>query len=99
MNVMDLVQNLPFDQSLLVTLDASHYVDHPEQLKIGLEYTVLNMISLRGGFASHSYLGDSLLDWEYRNMVFLWITHILLLVSSMTFKDLPQDFLYKIKNE
>ena len=58
MNVMDLVQNLPFDQSLLVTLDASHYVDHPEQLKIGLEYTVLNMISLRGGFASHSYLGD-----------------------------------------
>jgi hypothetical protein len=52
MNVMDLVNELPFEQSLLVSIDASHYLDHPEQVKVGLEYRLLDMISLRGGYMS-----------------------------------------------
>jgi hypothetical protein len=52
MNVMDLVDELPFDQSLFVSVDASHHRDHPEQVKVGLDYKVLNIISLRGGYIS-----------------------------------------------
>jgi hypothetical protein len=52
MNVMDFASSLPFEQSLLVSFDASHYRDHPEQIKVGVEYFVLNMISLRGGYSS-----------------------------------------------
>jgi hypothetical protein len=57
MNVADLVQDLPFNQSLLVSLDASHYTDHPEQIKIGLDYKILNLLSLRGGYLSNNDLG------------------------------------------
>jgi len=44
MNAMDLVGELPFDQALLVSLDASHYRDHPEQVKIGLEYKIMDIL-------------------------------------------------------
>jgi hypothetical protein len=54
MNIMDLVPKLPFDQSLYLSVDASHYRDHPEQLKIGLDYRIMNMLSLRGGYATNS---------------------------------------------
>lgn len=52
MNVLDFVDALPFDQSLIVSIDASHYRDHPEQIKIGFEYQALKMLSLRCGYAS-----------------------------------------------
>jgi hypothetical protein len=52
MNLMDLVGEMPFDQALYMSLDASHYRDHPEQIKVGLEYKILNMLSLRGGYMS-----------------------------------------------
>jgi len=54
MNLMDFFENVPLDQSLFLCIDASHYRDHPEQLKIGLEYQVLKMLSLRGGYATNS---------------------------------------------
>jgi hypothetical protein len=54
MDLTDLVEKLPYDQSLCLSIDASHYRDHPEQLKIGLEYRVMNMLSLRGGYATNS---------------------------------------------
>jgi len=54
MNVMDLIGKTPFDQSLVVSIDASHHRDHPEQLKFGLEYTALGMLSLRGGYVSNN---------------------------------------------
>jgi hypothetical protein len=57
MNVLDLVQDLPFNQSLLVCVDASHYADHPEQVKVGLDYKILNLVSLRGGYTSSNDLG------------------------------------------
>jgi hypothetical protein len=54
MNLMDIIGEVPLDQSLYLSIDASHYRDHPEQLKIGLEYNVLKMFSLRGGYATNS---------------------------------------------
>lgn len=57
MNVLDLVQDLPFNQSLIACIDASHYTDHPEQVKVGLEYKILNTVSLRGGYISNNDLG------------------------------------------
>jgi hypothetical protein len=58
MDVMDLLEKLPFEQSLFVCLDASHYRDHPEQLKVGLDYKIMNMFSLRAGYASNNDQND-----------------------------------------
>jgi hypothetical protein len=58
MDVMDLLEKLPFNQSLLVSLDASHYRDHPEQIKIGLDYKIMDMFSIRGGYASSNDQND-----------------------------------------
>lgn len=52
MNLMDLIGENPEDQSLYVSFDASHPRDHPEQVKFGLDYRLLNAISLRGGYVS-----------------------------------------------
>jgi len=52
MNVMDLVDELPLNQKLFMSIDASHYRDHPEQIKIGLDYQLMNVLSLRGGYIS-----------------------------------------------
>ncbi len=54
MNLMDLIGEVPLNQSLYMSIDASHYRDHPEQLKIGVEYKVMNMLALRGGFVTNS---------------------------------------------
>jgi hypothetical protein len=52
MDMMDLFEKGSLDQSLYLSIDASHYSDHPEQIKIGLEYKVMNTLSLRGGYAN-----------------------------------------------
>jgi hypothetical protein len=54
MNLMDLLGDVPLNQSLLMSVDASHYRDHPEQVKIGLEYRAMNTIALRGGYVTNS---------------------------------------------
>jgi hypothetical protein len=60
MNLMDLIGDVPLNQSLYMSVDASHYRDHPEQLKIGLEYKVMNMLALRGGYITNSDESDGL---------------------------------------
>lgn len=52
MNVMDFARELPLNQKLFMSFDASHYRDHPEQIKIGLDYQLMNVLSLRGGYIS-----------------------------------------------
>ncbi len=52
MNVMDFVNAGSLDQSLRVSVDATHFRDHPEQVKVGMEYQLLKTISLRGGYVS-----------------------------------------------
>lgn len=39
-------------QSLLLSVDATHHRSHPEQIRIGLEYSFLEILSLRGGYVS-----------------------------------------------
>jgi hypothetical protein len=52
MDLMDLIGTGPLDQSLILSIDASHYNDHPEQLKIGVEYRIMQILFLRGGYAN-----------------------------------------------
>lgn len=58
MNVLDFANELPFSQSLLMSVDASHYTDHPEEVKVGLDYRLLDMLSLRVGYSSTNHLSD-----------------------------------------
>jgi hypothetical protein len=59
MNVMDLLGELPLNQALNVSIDASHYRDHPEQLKIGIEYQIMSMLSIRGGYITNNDEGGT----------------------------------------
>jgi hypothetical protein len=52
MDVLDLIGRGQIDQTLFVSVDASHYRDHPEQLKIGMEYRLLNTLSICGGYVT-----------------------------------------------
>lgn len=54
MDVLDLVEDLPLDQSLVVSVDASHHRDHPEQVKVGAEYGLLKTLLVRGGYVSNN---------------------------------------------
>jgi len=55
MDLMDLVEwETDFDQSLYLSIDATHYRSHPEQLLVGLDYRLMNLLSLRAGFATSS---------------------------------------------
>lgn len=49
-NVFDFVNMQSFDQDLLVSVDWTHPRSHPEQLKIGAEYKIFDILSLRGGY-------------------------------------------------
>jgi len=40
------------EQRLYLSVDATHYRSHPEQLLIGLDYNIMDFLSLRGGYVS-----------------------------------------------
>lgn len=50
MNLIDLTEIDRGMHSFLLSVDASHPRDYPEQLSIGAEYTFLNTFSIRGGY-------------------------------------------------
>jgi hypothetical protein len=52
MNVLDFFEELPLKQSLYVSVDAVHFRSHPEQLRVGLDYQLLDVLSIRGGYMS-----------------------------------------------
>jgi opacity protein-like surface antigen len=54
MNLMDFMEEVPLNQSLYLCLDASHYRSHPEQIKVGLDYRLMGVLSLRGGYVSNN---------------------------------------------
>lgn len=54
MNLLDFMEGAPLDQTLYFSIDASHYRDHPEQIKLGLDYQILNVLSLRSGYISNN---------------------------------------------
>ncbi|MFH0992475.1 MAG: PorV/PorQ family protein [bacterium] len=52
MNVLDLFEVDPKEQSLFVAVDAEHPRDYPEQLRIGMEYMFMKTVALRVGYVS-----------------------------------------------
>lgn len=54
MDLMDFFEKASLDQSLYFCVDASHYRDHPEQLKFGVDYKIMNTISVRVGYKTNS---------------------------------------------
>ncbi|MGE5681963.1 MAG: PorV/PorQ family protein [Bacillota bacterium] len=50
MDAMDLTGLDKNMHSFLVSVDAAHYRDYPEQILVGAEYTFMNTLSLRAGF-------------------------------------------------
>lgn len=52
MNMLDLIEEPVEEQALYMSVDASHYRDHPEEIKVGLDYRFMNMVSLRAGYIS-----------------------------------------------
>jgi hypothetical protein len=56
MDVMDFWEVAKEHQSLITSVDLTHDRSYPEQLLIGINYTVINTISLRIGYNSHSDL-------------------------------------------
>lgn len=51
-NFSDLLELDKNEHSILVTADANHPRDYPEQILIGVEYTFMNLLSLRGGYSA-----------------------------------------------
>jgi hypothetical protein len=60
-NVFDFFQVPGPEQSLLLSVDATHPRSHPEQIKIGVEYRFMDLLALRGGYLS----GDSEDDFTF----------------------------------
>ncbi len=52
MDLMDLKREQMGDQHLMLSVDALHYRSHAEQVRIGLEYKPIAMLSLRAGYRS-----------------------------------------------
>ena len=63
MNVLDLLPEVPANQVLYISIDATHFRDHPEQIKVGLEYSFMNILKLRGGYVSKSDYDQSSLSY------------------------------------
>jgi len=58
MNLFDLVKVGGPEQSLYLSIDATHYRSHPEQLLFGLDYKIMNLLSLRGGYVTNNDEND-----------------------------------------
>jgi hypothetical protein len=51
MNVLDFYENIdPSMHSLLVSVDAIHHRDYPEQVNFGFEYLFMKLLALRAGY-------------------------------------------------
>ena len=48
-DLLDIDKNM---HSILLSVDANHPRDYPEQILVGLEYTFMNVVSFRGGFSA-----------------------------------------------
>jgi hypothetical protein len=51
MNALDLLENFePGVHAMLVSVDAIHHRDYPEQINFGFEYNFMNTVALRAGY-------------------------------------------------
>jgi len=51
-NFADIMDVDKDEHSFLLTVDANHPRDYPEQINVGVEYTFMNILSLRGGYSA-----------------------------------------------
>lgn len=51
-NFADIMEVNKDEHSFLVSVDANHPRDYPEQINFGVEYTFMNILSLRGGYST-----------------------------------------------
>jgi hypothetical protein len=58
MDMMDFAHESSFEQSLILSVDASHHRDHPQQVKVGLDYRLMNTLSLRIGYIANNFEDD-----------------------------------------
>ena len=49
-NLFDFMEVGGPDQTLLLSIDATHPRSHPEQIKMGMEYQLMKVLALRGGY-------------------------------------------------
>ena len=56
MNLMDFMEEVASlsGQSFYLSIDASHYRSHSEQVKVGLDYRIQDVLSLRSGYISNN---------------------------------------------
>jgi hypothetical protein len=52
MNLMDLFSGEDNNQDFILSVDATHFRSHPEQLIVGLDYTLMKVLSLRCGYVT-----------------------------------------------
>jgi hypothetical protein len=52
-DLLDWIGRGGVDQSLVAAVDAVHYRSRPEQVMVGLNYTLFKMLSLRGGYVTN----------------------------------------------
>jgi hypothetical protein len=58
MDLMDLIREGESQQQMLLSVDALHYRSHAEQVRIGVEYKPIDMLSLRTGYMSSNDEND-----------------------------------------
>lgn len=58
MDLTDFYEELKEDHSLMLSVDAAHPRSHPEFIAVGLEYTFLKILAIRGGYVSGQDLYD-----------------------------------------
>ena len=52
MDLMDFFRESSIEQSMKMSIDATHDRSYAEQILVGLDYKVMNLLSLRGGYAT-----------------------------------------------
>lgn len=57
-NLMDFIDIGGPKQAMILTIDASHPRSHPEQLSIGFDYQLMDLLSLRGGYVTSNDEND-----------------------------------------
>ena len=54
MNLFDLLEMRGPAQSAIFSIDATHYRSHPEQVRVGIDYTFVDFLSLRLGYIANN---------------------------------------------
>lgn len=77
MNVFDIFKHInPDRQALLVTVDATHPRDFPEQINIGMEYTLLKTIAFRAGYSAPNDEHDISMGFGLRRSYHTYSLHL-----------------------